>query len=219
MCIFYRNNYLVLIVIVTDFSTILVLLEMSFLPSKWDLVWISSFLRRQLKVFSIPPSVWLFPGFPCGSDGEESTLQCGRPRFNPWVGKIPWRRAWQCTPVFLPGEPHGQRSLVATVHGVTKSQTRLKLLSMHAWLFPYHLDCTKIPGLWSDKKLTGRWGGPAQALAVFSLEAGWSPCGTPCPELAWDFHALLCTCVAPKLPTWGKNALQLISFLEIPGFE
>ena len=31
---------------------------------------------------------------------------------NPWVGKIPWRRAWQPTPVFLPGESHGQRSLV-----------------------------------------------------------------------------------------------------------
>ena len=31
--------------------------------------------------------------------------------FNPWVGKIPWRRAWQPTPVFLPGEFHGQRSL------------------------------------------------------------------------------------------------------------
>ena len=29
-----------------------------------------------------------------------------------WVGKIPWRRAWQYTPVFLPGESHGQRSLV-----------------------------------------------------------------------------------------------------------
>ena len=39
-------------------------------------------------------------------------LQCRRPRFDPWVGKIPWRRAWQPTPVFLPGEPHGQRSLV-----------------------------------------------------------------------------------------------------------
>ena len=34
--------------------------------------------------------------------------RCG---FNPWVGKIPWRRAWQLTPVFLPGESHGQRSL------------------------------------------------------------------------------------------------------------
>ena len=39
-------------------------------------------------------------------------LQCRRPAFNPWVGKIPWRRAWQPTPVFLPGEFHGQRSLV-----------------------------------------------------------------------------------------------------------
>ena len=31
--------------------------------------------------------------------------------FDPWVGKIPWRRAWQPTPVVLPGESHGQRSL------------------------------------------------------------------------------------------------------------
>ena len=35
-----------------------------------------------------------------------------RHRFNPWVRKIPWRRAWQPTLVFLPGEFHGQRSLV-----------------------------------------------------------------------------------------------------------
>ena len=35
--------------------------------------------------------------------------RCG---FNPWVGKIPWRRAQQPTPVFLPGESHGQRSLM-----------------------------------------------------------------------------------------------------------
>ena len=35
-----------------------------------------------------------------------------RLRFDPWVGIIPWRRAWQPTPVFLPGEFHGQRSLV-----------------------------------------------------------------------------------------------------------
>ena len=30
---------------------------------------------------------------------------------SPWVGKVPWRRAWQPTPIFLPGESHGQRSL------------------------------------------------------------------------------------------------------------
>ena len=39
-------------------------------------------------------------------------LPCGRPRFNPWVGKIPWRRKWQPTPVFLPEKSQGQKSLV-----------------------------------------------------------------------------------------------------------
>ena len=39
------------------------------------------------------------------------SLQCGRPGFDPWVGKILWRRKWQLTPVFLPGEFHGQRNL------------------------------------------------------------------------------------------------------------
>ena len=61
--------------------------------------------------------------------GKESTCQCRkcrRLRFNHWLGKIPWRKRWQATPVFLPGEFHGQRSLVGTVHGVTKSQTQLR---------------------------------------------------------------------------------------------
>ena len=40
-------------------------------------------------------------------------LQCRRPRFDPWVGKISLRRAQQPTPVFLPGESHGQRSLAS----------------------------------------------------------------------------------------------------------
>ena len=39
-------------------------------------------------------------------------LECRRPRLDPWVGKIPWRRKWQPTPVLLPGESHGGRSLV-----------------------------------------------------------------------------------------------------------
>ena len=43
---------------------------------------------------------------------KKSRLQCRRPGFDPWVGKIPWRRAWQPTPVFLPGESPGQRNLV-----------------------------------------------------------------------------------------------------------
>jgi len=51
-----------------------------------------------------------FHMFPAGSDGKVC-LQCGRLGLNPWVGKIPWRRKWQPTLVFLPGKSHGWRSL------------------------------------------------------------------------------------------------------------
>ena len=51
--------------------------------------------------------------FPRCLSGKESTCQCRRRRLDPWVGKIPWRRKWLPTPVFLPGEFHGQRSLVS----------------------------------------------------------------------------------------------------------
>ena len=48
--------------------------------------------------------------------------------FDPWMGKVPWRRRWQPTPVFLPGESHGRRSLAGcTVHGVAETRTCLSL--------------------------------------------------------------------------------------------
>ena len=50
-------------------------------------------------------------GFPGGSDGKESICNVGDLGSIPGLGKSPWRRAWQPTPVFLPGEFHGQRSL------------------------------------------------------------------------------------------------------------
>ena len=50
-----------------------------------------------------------------------------RLRFDPWVRKSPWRRAWQPIPVFLPGESHGQRSLAGYIYRVTKSRTRLQV--------------------------------------------------------------------------------------------
>jgi len=52
--------------------------------------------------------------FPGGASGKEPACECRkhkRHRFDPWVGKIPWRRKWQLIPVFLHGEFHGQRSL------------------------------------------------------------------------------------------------------------
>ena len=59
---------------------------------------------------------------------KESTCWCRRHKrcgFDPWVGKIPWSRKWQLTLAFLPRKFHGQRSLGATAHRVTKSQTEL----------------------------------------------------------------------------------------------
>ena len=50
-------------------------------------------------------------GFPGGSDSKESACQCRRCEFDPRVRKIPWRRAWQPTPVFMPWEFHAQRRL------------------------------------------------------------------------------------------------------------
>ena len=76
--------------------------------------------------------------FPSGASGKESACQCRRCkrcRFEPWVRKIPWRRKWQPAPVFLPGESHGQRSLVAMVHRIEKSRTRLKRLSTNIRVF------------------------------------------------------------------------------------
>ena len=76
----------------------------------------------------------LLKGFPRDSSCKESTCQGRRHKKTQvlslsWVRKIPWRRAWQPTPVFLPGESHGQRSLLVTVHRVTKRWTWLKWLS------------------------------------------------------------------------------------------
>ena len=53
-------------------------------------------------------------GFAGGTSGKEPACQCRkhkRHRLHPWIGTIPWRRAGQPTPVFLPGESHRQRSL------------------------------------------------------------------------------------------------------------
>ena len=73
--------------------------------------------------------------------GKESTCQQRRCVFNPWVGKIPWRRKWQLIPAFLPrkshrplqysylGNPISRGAWWATVHGVTKKLNMTQLLS------------------------------------------------------------------------------------------
>ena len=55
--------------------------------------------------------VWVPKGLSWWLSHKESTCQCRRHRFDPWVGKIPWRKKRQPTLVFLPGKCHGKRSL------------------------------------------------------------------------------------------------------------
>ena len=50
--------------------------------------------------------------YPVGDKCLNAAAFCGWPRFNPWVGKSPWRRQWHPTPVVLPRKSHGQRRLV-----------------------------------------------------------------------------------------------------------
>ena len=76
-------------------------------------------------------------GFPGGVCGQNSTCQCRRRKrcgFSPWIGKIPWRRKWQRTPVFLPEKFHGQRSLaVYSPWGHQESDTT-------EWLSTYNME-------------------------------------------------------------------------------
>ena len=68
----------------------------------------------------------LLKGFPGGASGQELSCQCRRCEgqgFDPWVGKVPWRRTWHPTLLFLPGESHGERNLVGYSPEVAKSWT------------------------------------------------------------------------------------------------
>ena len=105
-------------------------------------------------------------GFPGGASGKEPTCKCRRHkrcRFYPWLGKIPWRKVWQPPPVFLPGESHGQRSLVNIVHGVPKSRTWLSASHMMWWL------CNSV-NVFNTLNCTLKGEGDGTPLQYFCLE-------------------------------------------------
>ena len=79
----------------------------------------------------IVPSGAASGSFSGGSDGKIICLQCCRPGFNPWVGKMPWRRKRQPTPVFLPEKFHGGRNFIGySPWGHRIRQDRETLLSL-----------------------------------------------------------------------------------------
>ena len=85
-----------------------------------------SLQRNFLNYYSI-----IILGFPGGSDGKETACN-QETQVHLWVGKIPWRRQWLPTPVFLPGEFYGQKSLVCySPWGHKKSDTTEQLTHAH----------------------------------------------------------------------------------------
>ena len=108
--------------------------------------------------------------------------------FDPWVGKIPWRRKKQPTQVFLPGESHGQRSLVAIVHRVAESDMTentciylltqlMQYLSFSVWL----ISLSKMPSEFINVAGNGK-------MSFFS----------------YNWVVFICWCIFRFLPYLGK---------------
>ena len=107
-----------------------------------------------VSTFSYSPKGWWFKptqghhllvGLPWRLRWWRTCLQCRRPGFNPWVRKIPWRRKCLPTPVLLPGESHGQRSLVSySPWGCKESEKTEQLTLSYNMLDSFHCLGGKI---------------------------------------------------------------------------
>ena len=147
----------------------------------------------------LPWKLW-FNQYSPGAGDKQSTCQCSRckrPGFNPWIGRIPWRKKWQRTPVFLPGESHGQRSLVGySLWGCKESDRtehwspcqflrRLSLLEPPTpSLAPPHRQAlgTDKPDLHPASRLSTSWRGGALGR-----------------------HKGICRGLLPTVSTWGTS--------------
>ena len=92
-------------------------------------------------------------GFPQWLSRQKILLQCRRHRrhrFKPWIGKILWRRKWQSTPVFLPGEFHGQKSLAGYSlwgHKVLGMSEHMAYKT-HSSQLHTHSQCVRLSGIY-----------------------------------------------------------------------
>ena len=133
--------------------------------------------------------------------------QCRRPGFNPWVSKVPWRRKWKPSPIFLPGEVHRQRSLSGY------SPQGHKELDMTEWLIHTHKrwenwGLERNGFVLSPKVNTclfkfynlGFWQGPIFSVNIFLVQKPNFYAHWVC--LWQDTHALWC---------WSNGLLRVCS--------
>ena len=126
----------------------------------WHFLWPMSYLVAffSIQLWDIIDITWckfkVYHGFPTWLSGEEPTWPCRRHKrlgFDPWVGKIPWRRKWQPAPVFFPGKLRGQRSLQGYGPWGCKELYTTEWLSTHihtrstVWWFHVWIYCNMIP--------------------------------------------------------------------------
>ena len=125
-------------------------------------------------------------------------LQCRRHAFNLWVGKIPWRRKWQPTPVFLPGKTYGQRSLESyspqgykrVRHDLVTKKHKCKLYQTWISLFRWFL-CKRVLILkWNSSQMSPNpWRPFYTSNSLFPLHKV-----SLTPAKAFLFHPLLLRC-------------------------
>ena len=145
-------------------------------------------------------SCWELPR--CHSD-EESTWQCGRHirgRFDPWVRKIPCWRKWHLTPVFLPGKPHGERSLVGDRKSGCKESDTTEHTHTYTTLNVYSGDqstvdgvmCGKVSSFWKMTLLVMQiiWG-MCKRESVKSLSCVWLCDPMNCSPPGSSLHEIL----------------------------
>ena len=125
--------------------------------------------------------------------------------FDSWVGKIPWRRKWQSTPVFLPGKSHRQRNLVSySPWSLKESDTTEGLKHTYKWLSDQHTHAyisvaKELPGWLSSKEPacdaedTGDVMGSIPGLGRFPGGGHGNPLQYSCPENSMDRGALWAT--------------------------
>ena len=141
-----------------------------------------------------------------------------RRRFETWVRKIPWRRAWQPTPVFLPGEFHGQMSLVGYIQSIGLQRVG------HNWGDSAHTHPTQIEnmfGLFRRRKRKME----EKELPAFSHTRATNPTvlSPSVPRYPFPIPGSHCHALGPPVPFWkswredtqGKQP-WLRPYLKIP---
>ena len=115
--------------------------------------------------------------------------RCKRLRFNPWVGEIPWKRAWKPTPVFLPGDSHGQRS--------GRLQSVLSQRVKHDWSDWAHMH-TLFSSVQFSRSVV------SNSLRPHELQHARPPCPSPTPGVhlnscpsSWWCHPAISSSVVP----------------------